>query len=205
MGKNLQLDFPNYSIGNIPSPKTYDKIYNNRKWSYRTCNSLAIGQGEMLVTLYQIANLSCIMANRGHYYYPHLIREIEDGEIHPKYKEKQYTKVSRDKFDLIVDAMQQVIEGTGGTASGARIEGIEVCGKTGTVENSRGKDHSVFIAFAPKNNPKIALAVYIENAGYGGTWAAPVASLMTEMYLTDTIKNVWKEERILKANLIPKK
>ncbi len=205
LGVNLELDFPNYSIGNIPSIATYDKIYPNKKWNYRTCNSLAIGQGEMLVTLYQIANLSCIIANRGHYYYPHLIRKVEGGEIDPKYKEKHYTKVSKDKFNLIVDAMQQVVEGSGGTASGARIEGVEICGKTGTVENSRGKDHSVFIAFAPKDNPKIAIAVYIENAGYGGTWAAPVASLMTEKYLTDTIKSSWKEERILNANLIPKK
>lgn len=206
LGTDLQIDFPNYTKGNIPTPATYDKIYkNNMKWNYRTCNSLAIGQGEMLVTLYQIANLSCIIANRGYYYYPHLIRKIEGSEIDSKYKKKHYTKVSREKFDLIVGAMQQVVEGAGGTASGARIEGIEICGKTGTVENSRGKDHSVFIAFAPKDNPKIAIAVYIENAGYGGTWAAPVASLMTEKYLTDTIQSKWKEARILNANLIPKK
>ena len=205
LGTDLQLDFPNYSRGNIPSPSTYDNIYKNMKWNYRTCNSLAIGQGEMLVTLYQIANLSCIIANRGYYYYPHLIRKIEGSKIDSKYKEKHYTKISRDKFNLIVEAMQQVVEGSGGTASGARIEGVEICGKTGTVENSRGKDHSVFIAFAPKENPKIAIAVYIENAGYGGTWAAPVASLMTEKYLTDTIQNKWKEDRILNANLIPKK
>ena len=100
--------------------------------------------------------------------------------------------------------MQQVIEGDGGTARRARIEGIEICGKTGTVENSRGKDHSVFIAFAPKYNPKIALVVYIENGGYGGTWAAPIASLMTEKYLTDSISNTTEEQRILEANLIQK-
>ena len=100
--------------------------------------------------------------------------------------------------------MQQVIEGDGGTARRARIEGIEICGKTGTVENSRGKDHSVFIAFAPKHNPKIALVVYIENGGYGGTWAAPIASLMTEKYLTDSISNTTEEQRILEANLIQK-
>jgi penicillin-binding protein 2 len=206
LGTNLQLDFPNYTIGNIPSPATYDNIYKNTmKWNYRTCNSLAIGQGEMLVTLYQIANLSCIIANRGFYYYPHLIKQIEEGKIDSKYSKKNYTKISSDKFNLIVNAMQQVVEGEGGTASGARIEGIEICGKTGTVENSRGKDHSVFIAFAPKENPKIAIAVYIENAGYGGTWAAPIASLMTEKYLTDTIQNSWKEDRIVNANLIPKK
>lgn len=202
-GQDLQLDYPGYSIGNIPLPKLYDKMYNNR-WSYRTCNSLAIGQGEMLVTSYQMANLACVMANRGYFYYPHFVKEIENGEIDKKYTEKQFTKISKEKFEPIVDAMQQVIEGAGGTASLARIEGIEICGKTGTVENSRGKDHSVFIAFAPKHNPKIALVVYIENGGYGGTWAAPIASLMTEKYLTDSISNTWKEKRILDANLIPK-
>lgn len=204
LGMNLHIDFPGYSIGNIPLPATYDKIYNNNmRWNFRTCNSLAIGQGEMLVTPYQMANLACIIANRGYFYYPHFIKNIEGNSIDSIYSFKQYTKVSSDKFELIVDAMQQVVEGAGGTAGRARIEGIELCGKTGTVENSRGKDHSVFIAFAPKYNPKIAIAVYIENAGFGGTWAAPVASLMVEKYLTDTISNYAKEKRILDANLIP--
>ena len=203
MGQDLQLDYPGYSTGNIPLPKVYDKIY-NRRWSYRTCNSLSIGQGEMIITTYQMANLACVMANRGYYYYPHFIKKIENNSISPKYLQKQYTKISKEKFEPIVNAMQQVIEGDGGTARMARIEGIEICGKTGTVENSRGKDHSVFIAFAPKHNPKIALVVYIENGGYGGTWAAPIASLMTEKYLTDSISSTSKERRILNANLIPK-
>ncbi len=202
LGKDLQLDYPGYSTGNIPLPSVYDKMYN--KWSYRTCNSLAIGQGEMLVTSYQMANLACVMANRGYYYYPHFIKKIEDNYLNPKYEQRQYTKISKEKFEPIVNAMQQVIEGDGGTARRARIEGIEICGKTGTVENSRGKDHSVFIAFAPKHNPKIALVVYIENGGYGGTWAAPIASLMTEKYLTDSISNTTEEQRILEANLIQK-
>lgn len=205
LGVDLELDFPSYSKGNIPLPDTYDKIYNKTmKWNYRTYNALAIGQGEMLVTPYQIANLACIIANRGYYYYPHMIKKIGDGPIDDKYTKRNYTKVNSDKFEFITLAMQQVVEGAGGTASGARIEGIEICGKTGTVENSRGRDHSVFISFAPRVEPKIAIAVYIENAGYGGTWAAPVASLMTEKYLTDTIQNSWKEKRILDANLIPK-
>ena len=104
---------------------------------------------------------------------------------------------------MIADAMQQVVEGVGGTARLARIDSIAVCGKTGTAQNPHGKDHSVFIAFAPKDNPQIAIAVFIENAGFGGTWAAPTASLMIEKYLTDTIKDKWKEQRILDANLIP--
>ena len=205
LGVDLELDFPSYSKGNIPLPDTYDKIYKKTmKWNYRTYNALAIGQGEMLLTPYQIANLACIIANRGYYYYPHMIKKIGDGPIDDKYTKRNYTKVNSDKFEFITLAMQQVVEGAGGTASGARIEGIEICGKTGTVENSRGRDHSVFISFAPRVEPKIAIAVYIENAGFGGTWAAPVASLMTEKYLTDTIQNSWKEKRILDANLIPK-
>lgn len=203
LGKDLQLDFPSYSIGNIPSASTYDRMYKNMRWNYRTCNSLAIGQGEMLVTPYQIANLACIIANRGHYYYPHFVKNVGGKQIDSKYFQKQQTKISQEKFEPIVFAMQQVIEGSGGTAGRARIEGITICGKTGTVENSRGKDHSVFIAFAPKDNPKIALAVYIENVGYGGTWAAPIASLMTERYLTDSIASTRKEKRIIEANLIP--
>ncbi|MGB1039866.1 MAG: peptidoglycan D,D-transpeptidase FtsI family protein [Flavobacteriales bacterium] len=202
LGQDLQLDYPGYSIGNIPLPKVYDKIYNKR-WSYRTCNSLAIGQGEMLITTFQMANLACVMANRGHYYYPHFIKEIENDTIKPIYSIKNNTKIEKNKFEYIVEAMQQVIEGSGGTARRAKIEGIEVCGKTGTVENSRGKDHSVFIAFAPKHNPKIALVVYIENGGYGGTWAAPIASLMIEKHLNDSISNERREKRILDANLIP--
>lgn len=203
LGKDLQLDFPSYSIGNIPSASTYDRMYKNMRWNYRTCNSLAIGQGEMLVTPYQIANLACIIANRGHYYYPHFVKNVGGKQIDSKYFQQQQTKISQEKFEPIVFAMQQVIEGSGGTAGRARIEGITICGKTGTVENSRGKDHSVFIAFAPKDNPKIALAVYIENVGYGGTWAAPIASLMTEKYLTDSIASTRKEKRIIEANLIP--
>ena len=203
-GKDLQLDYPGYSIGNIPSAKTYDKIYKSgMRWNYRTCNSLAIGQGEMLITTFQMANLACVMANRGHYYFPHFVKKIENDTIKPIYSIKNNTKVEKNKFEYIVEAMQQVIEGSGGTARRAKIEGIEVCGKTGTVENSRGKDHSVFIAFAPKHNPKIALVVYIENGGYGGTWAAPIASLMIEKHLTDSISNERREKRILDANLIP--
>ncbi len=204
LGMNLNIDFPGYSIGNIPSPATYDKMYkNNMRWNFRTCNSLAIGQGEMLVTPYQMANLACIIANRGYFYFPHFIKSIKGSTLDNLYQSKQYTKIGSEKFELIADAMQQVVEGAGGTASRARIEGIELCGKTGTVENSRGKDHSVFIAFAPKHNPKIAIAVYIENAGFGGTWAAPVASLMIEKYLNDSISNPAKEKRIIDANLIP--
>ena len=189
--------------GSIPGPKYYDKMYNGMKWNYRTCNSISIGQGEMLITPIQMANLAAVFANRGYYYYPHLVKEFSTQPIDSIYTKKNYAKVNQSYFPMIADAMQQVVEGVGGTARLARIDSIAVCGKTGTAQNPHGKDHSVFIAFAPKDNPKIAIAVFIENAGFGGTWAAPTASLMIEKYLTDTIKDKWKEQRILDANLIP--
>lgn len=205
LGIDLHIDIPFYAKGNIPSEKLYDKIYKGMAWNYRTCNSISIGQGEVLITPFQMANLASVMANRGYYYYPHFAKEIEGDTISSIYLKPNKTKISQEHFQPMVEAMQQVVEGAGGTASRARIEGITLCGKTGTVQNPHGEDHSVFIAFAPKDNPKIAIAVYIENAGFGGTWAAPIASLMIESYLTDTIKDKFKETRILEANLLPKK
>ena len=205
LGMDLKMDFPTYSIGNIPDSNVYNKMYKGiMNWNYRTCNTLSIGQGEMQITPYQMANLACVMANRGHYYYPHFVKNIKGERMHIRYKTKQHTKINPNKFEYIVNAMQQVIEGEGGTARRAKIDGITVCGKTGTVENSHGEDHSVFIAFAPRENPKIAIAVFIENGGYGGYWSAPISSLMIEKYLTDSISNNRKEKRILDANLIPK-
>lgn len=204
LGTDLHLDIPHYKTGNIPSEKLYDKMYKGMAWNYRTCNSISIGQGEILITPFQMATLASVMANRGYYYYPHFAKEIEGDTINSVYLSPNKTKISQQYFAPMVEAMQQVVEGVGGTASRARIEGITVCGKTGTVQNPHGEDHSVFIAFAPKENPKIAIAVYVENAGFGGTWAAPIASLMIESYLTDTIKDKFKETRILEANLLPK-
>lgn len=203
LGVDLHIDIPYYKNGNIPSEKLYDKMYKGMGWNYRTCNSISIGQGEVLITPFQMANLASVMANRGFYYYPHFAKAIDGDTINSIYLEKNKTKISQQYFQPMVEAMQQVVEGVGGTASRARIDGITVCGKTGTVQNPHGKDHSVFIAFAPKDNPKIAIAVYVENAGFGGTWAAPIASLMMESYLTDSIKNQYKESRILDANLLP--
>lgn len=203
LGSDLKTDVPYMNKGSIPGPKYYDKMYKGMKWNYRTCNSISIGQGEMLITPIQMANLAAVFANRGYFYYPHLVKEFSTQPIDSIYKQKNYAKVNQKYFPMIADAMQQVVEGVGGTARLARIDSITVCGKTGTAQNPHGKDHSVFIAFAPKDDPKIAIAVFIENAGFGGTWAAPTASLMIEQYLTDTIKDHWKEQRILDANLIP--
>jgi penicillin-binding protein 2 len=205
LGVDLHIDIPYYKNGNIPSEKLYDKMYNGMGWNYRTCNSISIGQGEVLITPFQMANLASVMANRGYYYYPHFAKAIEGDTINSIYLQQNRTKIAQEYFQPMADAMQQVVEGVGGTASRARIDGVIVCGKTGTVQNPHGKDHSVFIAFAPKDNPKIAIAVYVENAGYGGTWAAPIASLMMESYLNDSIKNKFKETRIIDANLLPTK
>lgn len=204
LGNDLKIDLPYYAVGNIPSKELYDRMYPNMNWNYRTINSISIGQGEMMVTPIQMANLAAVFANRGYFYYPHFVKKIGDSLPESIYLQKNYTKVDQKYFPLIANAMQQVVEGAGGTARLARINGITICGKTGTAQNPHGEDHSVFIAFAPKENPKIAISVYIENAGFGGTWAAPTASLMIEQYLTDTIQDKWKEKRILDANLIPK-
>lgn len=203
LGSRLEIDFPSVKGGNIPGPEFYDKLYGHNRWAFSTIYSISIGQGEIEVVPLQMANLAAIIANRGHYFTPHLIKAIgEKGSKDAKYLMKHKTTVDNKHYELVANAMQNVVDAPGGTARRARIEGMEVCGKTGTAENPHGEDHSVFIAFAPKQNPKIAIAVYVENAGFGGTWAAPIASLMIEQYLNDSIANPLKEQRILEANLL---
>jgi len=202
LGSKNQTDFGGMAQGIIPDKAYYDKIYGEYRWAYSTIYSICIGQGEVLISPFEMANLAAIMANRGYYYHPHFIKEIEGLDIPQKYKKKNFTKVDTSYFSLVVDGMEKVVNEAGGTARRARIDSIVVCGKTGTAQNPQGEDHSIFIAFAPKKDPKIAIAVYIENAGFGGTWAAPIASLMIEQYLTDSISKPKKEQRILDANLI---
>jgi penicillin-binding protein 2 len=163
---------------------------------------LGIGQGEILVIPLQMANLATIIANRGYYYTPHLVRQpdLSPGQSGSVSMEKHETTVGVQHFGLIRDAMEQVVQK--GTARRAKIDSIVVCGKTGTSENPHGEDHSVFIAFAPKDNPKIAISVIVENSGFGGTWAAPIASLMIEKYLADSISRPNTEARILAADFI---
>ena len=188
-GHKLGSDFPSELGGNIPTSNFYDRIYRKR-WKFPTIVSLSIGQGEIGATPLQIANLAAIMANRGYYYIPHLVKDSEGIEIDPKYHERQYTKVDTTHFAVAVEGMYMAVNGggsAGGTAFRAAIPGLEVCGKTGTAQNPHGKDNSVFICFAPKDNPKIAVAAYVENAGFGATWALPVASLMLEKYLNGEI------------------
>ena len=201
-GRKLGSDFPSELGGNIPTSAFYDKVYGAGRWRFQTIISLSIGQGEIGATPLQIANLAATMANRGYYYIPHIVKDSDGIEIDPKYKERQYTMVDTTHFKTAVEGMYMAVNGggsAGGTAFAARIPGLDVCGKTGTAQNPHGKDNSVFICFAPKDNPKIAVAAYVENAGFGATWALPVASLMLEKYLTGEISQERKylEDRLL--------
>ena len=201
-GRKLGSDFPSELGGNIPTSAFYDKIYGKGAWRFQTVISLSIGQGEIGATPLQIANLAAIMANRGYYYIPHIVKDSDGVEIDPKYKERQYTMVDTTHFRTAVEGMYMAVNGggsAGGTAFSARIPGLDVCGKTGTAQNPHGKDNSVFICFAPKDNPKIAVAAYVENAGFGATWALPVASLMLEKYLNGEIspERQYMEDRMM--------
>lgn len=198
-GSALRTDIPGMVTGNVPSAGLYDSMYGEGGWAFSTIYSISIGEGELEVVPLQMANLAAIIANRGWYIPPHLIKDIGGKGKLPQYYSREETGVKAEHFEIVVDAMSDVVNEPGGTARRGRIEGIEVCGKTGTVQNDPLPDHSVFMAFAPRENPQIAIAVYVEYAGFGGTWAAPIASLMMEKYLTDSISNPRKEQRILDA------
>ena len=201
-GRKLGSDFPSELGGNIPTSAFYDKVYGQGRWRFQTIISLSIGQGEIGATPLQIANLAATMANRGYYYIPHIVKDSEGVEIDPKFKERQYTLVDQEHFRTCVEGMYMAVNGggsAGGTAFSARIPGLDVCGKTGTAQNPHGKDNSVFICFAPKDDPKIAVAAYVENAGFGATWALPVASLMLEKYIKGEIspERKYLEDRMM--------
>ena len=204
LGTKLDIDIPGVKSGNIPGVKYYDKWYGKNRWAFTYIASNSIGQGEVEIVPIQIANLAAIIANDGYYYTPHFIKSIGNKGPRNKYTYYHKTLIDEKWFSLIKAGMFDVVNTAGGTARRARIPNIAVCGKTGTVQNSHGEDHSGFIAFAPMDNPQIAIAVYVENAGFGGTWAAPIASLMMEKYLTDSISNKAKEQRILDADFIHK-
>ena len=204
-GKPFNTDIPFELSGNVPTRDYFDKVYRNQ-WNAMTVRSLAIGQGEILFTPLQMANEVAIIGNKGFYYPPHLIRKIGDGDsIDPAFTTKHYTGIDEHYFQVVKNAMRDVFEGSHGTARYNKIEGIEAGGKTGTVQNPSGDDHSLFIAFAPFENPKIAISVVIENAGYGSQWAAPIATLMIEKYLTGTVKRVELEQKMLLKNFTEEK
>jgi penicillin-binding protein 2 len=191
LGTDLQFELS----GNIPSAEKFDAIYGKGRWNAMTIRSLAIGQGEILVTPLQLANYAAVMANRGYYIVPHVVKSVgEKGKKAAEFK-KVVSSINPDHFEVAVEGMRQVA--TLGTARWYQIDSVTMCGKTGTAENPHGNDHSLFMAFAPADNPRIAIAVVIENAGFGSTWALPVASLMIEKYITGKVKRKDVEEKML--------
>ena len=184
--------------GFLPTSLYYDKMYRKGGWKALTNISLAIGQDALLSTPIQMANMTAAIANRGFYYTPHIVKSIENDSIPSRFLKPKNTLIDSSHFSLVIKGMQEVVEDEElGTSTAAKMNNIVVCGKTGTAENPHGEDHSIFIAFAPKEKPQIALAVYVENGGWGSTWAVPIGSLLLEEYLTDTIQRSALEESIL--------
>ena len=200
-GKPLGVDIPNEADGFIPGTKFYNKVYGEGRWKFSNLISLSIGQGELLINPIQMANLAAIMANRGYYYRPHLVKAVGDRQD-VVYKERVETGVSPVHFPTIIAGMADALRGT---APRAFMKDIAICGKTGTVQNPHGEDHSVFIAFAPREDPQIALSVVVENAGWGGRAAASIASLLIESYLKGEITRPWLESYVLAGDFLGKK
>lgn len=204
LGQELGIDLPNEKSGFVPTSHYYDQIYGEGRWAFSTIYSLAIGQGELGLTSIQLANVASVLANRGHYYIPHVIKGIgESNKPLPKFQEKQETGIKDRYFDHILDGMKAVVDK--GTGYLIKSDEVQICGKTGTVENPHGDDHSVFICFAPKDNPKIALATIVENSGYGSQWAAPICGLMLAKHLDVELRNKALENYILSKDFIHKK
>lgn len=201
-GHKFKTDIPFEVSGNIPTRKYFDKIYRG-SWNSLTVRSLAIGQGEILVTPIQLANMMAIIANKGYYYKPHFLREMEDVDsLKTKFRQRIETTVESKYFEIVNRAMVDVFEGEHGTARWYKMDSISQAGKTGTVQNPHGEDHSLFIAYAPVENPQIAISVIVENGGFGSKWAAPIASLLIEKYLTGEVKRKSVEKRMLEGNLL---
>src|SRR5690606_30389090 len=201
-GQPLGIDLPNEKGGLVPSVAYYDRAYDGRPWKYSNIYSISIGEGENLVVPLQMANFAATIANRGYYITPHLIKSIGDsGKPLPQYLEKHYTTIDPKYFEVAADAMQAVVEsGTGQYR--AKLKDIVVCGKTGSVQSEPRPDHSVFIAFAPKDDPKIAVSVYVEYSGQGARAAASIASLMIEKYLFGETKRPYIENYVLKGDFL---
>lgn len=205
-GKKFRTDLSNERPGSIPKAKYYDHYYQRGHWNSMTIRSLAIGQGEILVTPLQLANFSAIVANRGYYYPPHLIDSVAgQQDAVEAFTEKIHTTIEPENFEPVADGMRRVYGADHGTARWYDVDSLQLSGKTGTVQNPHGDDHSIFIAFAPKDNPQIALAVVVENSGFGSKWAVPIATLMMEKYLTGKISRKWVEDRMLEGDLINNK
>jgi penicillin-binding protein 2 len=207
LGEFMGYDLPTGKRGKVPTSKTYKRMYPNWGYSGRTIVSNSIGQGEVLMTPIQLANMMAAVANRGYYYTPHIIKKIKGEKIDEKFTTKHVTKVDKKYFDPMISGLFDVYNL--GTARALQVEGIEICGKTGTAENfakingkrTQLEDHSIFVAFAPKDNPKIAIAILVENGGFGATIAGPIASLMIEKYLKGKITRTDLEKRTLERSL----
>lgn len=201
-GYQLGVDLPHEARGYIPNSKTYDKIYRGR-WNSSTIISIAIGQGEILATPLQIANLAATIANRGYYYPPHVVKEIQDMPLDSLHTHKHYTGIDTRHYDVVLEGMANAV--TGGTCRGAHLPDIQVLGKTGTAENPHGKDHSAFMGIASYNGKRVAIAVYVENGGFGATYGVPIGRLMIEKYLRGYILEESKpiEQRMQDAVVSP--
>ena len=201
-GYKLGVDLPGESRGFIPNSKFYNKVYGENRWSANTVISVAIGQGEILATPLQIANLSATIANRGWYYTPHVVRRIGGTKLPAQYTTRHTPHINKNYYQDIAEGMRMAV--VGGTCRQAQFGDIEVCGKTGTAQNPHGRDHSAFMGFAPMNNPKIAICVYVENSGFGAPFGVPIGGLMLEKYLTGQISphRQYIEDRMLESNTI---
>jgi penicillin-binding protein 2 len=207
LGDYMGTDLPTGKAGSIPTSKTYNKLYPGWGWDEKTIVSNSIGQGEILMTPIQLANMMATVANRGYYYTPHIIKKIEGNVIDKSFRTKHLTTIDKKHFEPVINGLYDVYNL--GTASGLNVVGIDICGKTGTAENYlkvngqrvKLQDHSIFVAFAPKENPKIAIAVFVENGYWGKRWAGPITSLMIEKYLKKKITRVDLENRMLNGSL----
>ena len=205
LGNFLNNDLYTGRKGRVPSVDFYNRQYGKKRWKAPTVISLAIGQDALVVSPIQMANMCAAIANRGYYFTPHIVRKIDGKALTDStFTVAKQTSIDEKHFKTIIYGMEKVYTGKYGTAKTAQVKNIEICGKTGTAENPHGEDHSIFIAFAPKDKPQIAIAVYIENGGWGSTWAAPIASLIIEKYLTGQVNNTEREHFILSGNLMDK-
>ncbi len=202
IGKRLFSDLPQELKGNVPTVEYYDKYFGKGRWKSSTVVSLSIGQGELGITPLQMANTMCIIANKGFFYIPHIGKKVGREPKDEKFTKRNYTSVEANYYDIVIKGMEGVLES--GTAAGSKIKGIRVCGKTGTAQNPHGRDHSLFVGFAPLENPKIAIGIMVENGGWGSDWGAPIATLMIEKYLADSISRPQLEKRMLEGVVAPK-
>ena len=198
LGSNLNFNISASNSGFVPSSNYYNTYYGVNRWKFSNIYSLSIGQGELLVTPIQMANLAAIIANRGFYYNPNIVLEIGNEKV-PE-SDINHVNISSEHFEYVVNAMEEVV--MSGSARRGFQKDLELCGKTSTVENPFGYDHSGFIGFAPKANPKIAIAAYIENSGWGGRAAASISSLVAEKFINKEIKRIWLEDYVLKGDFI---